>query len=535
MDRSIIIQKSVEDDVTLEKLLENILEKTVNPEDYYEVAALLESMGWNDSRASEIFGVEDIFELSKILWDMISNRASMQPFIEEIKDSFMTKLILVIKSFLRGLIFALPMAISVVSMLTLRFSLWSYQYLSTELATSIAIGTILSFMTVGGFTQVIARRGFFYINQSFYNMAKRITYYFVRTGYITCIIVAIFFIILNWFYGYIPFQMMVIAVIYYLFLSSNWLSITVTYLLRREFTFTGLITFGIFLVFILFKMLNMDIIISQIISLFIISILSLILIVYFFNKDEKKLEKGIAPPMPRKSIMFYTLAPFFYYGFLYFTFLYIDRVLAWSTTGDYMPYIIWFRGDYELGLDFGLLMLMLPMGISEVTVSRLMANLEVAQKNSFSQNIKTINRKYLSFYIRNTILVSIAAIISSFIIYTLVMYINGNGNSLVHSSYSFSPITYFVFIWALAAYSVLSVALSNAVILFSLSQPNVVTKVMAYAILANFITGLFLTRWFSFHFAVLGLLVGTIVFCIGTCYYVVKVLNNLDYYLYLAL
>ncbi|MCM0647215.1 hypothetical protein NBE98_02355 [Clostridium swellfunianum] len=524
-----------ENSITLEMLMKTVMEKTISPQDYYEIAAILESLGWNDSRAAESFGAADIFELSQIIWDRIHNNASIHPFSEDIKDSLKVKTMTVIKSFLRGLIFSLPMAISVLAMLTLRFSLWSYQYLSTELSTSIAIGTILSFMSVGGFTQVIARRGFFYINQGFYNMAKRTTYYFVRLGYIVCIIVALLFIILNLFYEYIPFQMMFFAAIYYIFLSSNWLSITVTYLLKRELTFTGILSFGIFLVYILFRVLNLDIILSQIIALLIISITSLILIIYFFNKDEKLMEKGIAPPMPRKSVMLYSLKPFFYYGFLYFTFLYIDRILAWSTTGDYMPYIIWFRGDYELGLDFALLMLMLPMGISEVTVSRLMESLELAQKNSSSNEASNVNQKYISFYLRNLLLVFFSAIISSVIIYLLVMYINNGSSSIFQSSYAFSNITYFVFVCALVGYSILAVALSNVVILFSLSQSTVVTKVMLYSILANFLTGFVLSRWFGFYFAVFGLLVGSIVFCLGTFYYVIKVLKKLDYYLYCAL
>jgi len=531
MGKNIVVNQQFED-YNIESLLNEVMEKTVNPEDYYEIAAILESLGWNDSSASKSFGVLDIFELSKILWDMINNKVYLQPFMEEKKTSVLNNVVLIIKSFLRGLIFALPMAISVISMLTLRFSLWSYENSSTELATSIAIGTILSFVTIGGFTQVIARRGFYYISQDFYNIAKRITYYFVRMGYVTTFAVAIILILLNTFFGYLPYRMIIVAAFYYIFLCSNWLIITITYILKREFTFTGLLSFGILIVFILFKILKLNIIVSQIISLFIVSILSFILIIYFFNKDGKKLEKGLAPTLPRKSVMIYSLAPYFYYGFLYFSFLFIDRVIAWSTTGDYMPYIIWFRGDYELGLDFALLMLMIPMGMVEVTVSRLMGKLEVAQKNSFSDEGTSINKRYLNFYFRNIILVSISAILSSIFVYLIVRYLNNDSSLLINSKFVFNNVTYFVFIVALIAYSILSVALSNVVILFSLSQPKLVTKAMVYSVLINFFVGFLLSRWFHYYFAVLGLLIGAVFFCIATCYCVVKVLNNLDYYLY---
>ena len=533
MGKNIGVNQQLEN-YNIELLLNEVIKKTVNPEDYYEIAAILESLGWNDSSAAKYFGVIDIFELSKIIWNMINNKAYFQPFVEVKKTSVLNNMSLIISSFLRGLIFALPMAISVISMLTLRFSLWSYENSSTELATSIAIGTILSFVTIGGFTQVIARRGFFYISQDYYNMAKRITYYFVKVGYVTTFIVAIILILFNYFFGYLPYNMIIVAALYYIFLCSNWLIITITSILKREFTFTGLLCFGIFLVYILFKIAKLNIVISQIISLFIVSIVSIILIIYFFNKDGKKLEKGIAPTLPKKSVMIYSLAPYFYYGFLYFSFLFIDRVVAWSTTGDYMPYIIWFRGDYELGLDFALLMLMIPMGMVEVTVSRLMGKLEVAQKNSFNDGGTNINKKYLRFYIKNVILVSLSAILSSIFVYFIVWYLNKNSSLLTNSKFVFNNITYFVFIVALIAYSILSVALSNVVILFSLSQPKLVTKAMFYSVLINFFVGFLLSRWFHYYFAVLGLLIGSIFFCIVTCYCVVKVLNNLDYYLYVS-
>ena len=38
-----------------------------------------------------------------------------------------------------------------------------------------------------------------------------------------------------------------------------------------------------------------------------------------------------------------------------------------------MPYVIWFRGQYELGLDFVFLTIIIPMVVCEVVVNRLMA------------------------------------------------------------------------------------------------------------------------------------------------------------------
>ena len=86
------------------------------------------------------------------------------------------------------------MAISIAAMLTLKFSLWSYQYLSLEQATSIAIGTILSFVLVGGFTQAIASSGFSLI-QGYYKLARKNTFIFIGIGFVFCVFFSILIVV----------------------------------------------------------------------------------------------------------------------------------------------------------------------------------------------------------------------------------------------------------------------------------------------------------------------------------------------------
>lgn len=167
-----MIRNQAQEDL-FNSLIEQILEKNIQPQDHFEIAALLESMGWSDHRAAREFGVKDIFDLANQIWEAVQLRIVYSPFSKPLQQNRMNRFYEMIKNFLRGLIFAFPMAISVIAMLNLKFSLWSYHYLSLEQATSIAIGTILSFVLVGGFTQAIARRGFFYIIQGNYNLAKK--------------------------------------------------------------------------------------------------------------------------------------------------------------------------------------------------------------------------------------------------------------------------------------------------------------------------------------------------------------------------
>lgn len=444
------------------------------------------------------------------------------------------------QNFFRGMIFALPMAVSVFSMLSLKFSLWSYQNLSVEFATSIAIGTILSFITVGGFTQAIARRGFFYIIQGYYNMARRITFYFIGTGFLVCVVLSGLILLLNMIVQMFPLEMLTIIVLYFFFLNTIWLSVTVMYILKKEILFTVLIILGICSVYVMFVMLGMNIIVSQLIALSLVSIISLILVIYFFKAAERKAEKGISPKLPKLSVTIYSTLPYFIYGILYFSFLFVDRIIAWSTNNAYMPYLIWFRGNYELGLDFALLVLIIPMGMSEVVLSKLMSDIEVSQKNYWGDETSVMNRHFFNIYIRIVAIIAIISMSSAIVLYTLTYWILDYYNLEIGTTLFTHEVTHTVFVVSLIAYVFVAVALMNAVILFSLSQPGLVIKSILPALIVNISIGFLLSRWFGFNYdwgyscAVYGLLAGSIVFMILSILNVTKVLRKLDYYLYAA-
>jgi hypothetical protein len=416
----------------------------------------------------------------------------------------------------------------------LKYSLWSYEYLSTDLATSIAIGTILSFITVGGFTQAIARRGFFYIIQGYYNMARRITFYFIKLGFLFCLFICTMILLLNMIIKVYPFYMVLVIILYFFFLNTIWLSVTVMYILKKELLFTGLILFGILIVFLLFSLAGLKIIVAQLIALAMISIISMILVIYLFKQAEAKEDKGISPQLPKMSVTLFSTMPYYVYGMLYFSFLFIDRMVAWTRHSDFMQYLIWFRGGYELGLDFAILVLIIPMGISEVVLTKLLMDIEISQKSYWAEDAQAMNRKYLTQYIKRLIQVFLTALISAGLLYLFLIEIFKRIPSLSSKSLFNSPETYMVFIVSLIAYVFIAVALMNAVTLFSLSQPNQIIRSIGISLLVNVGSGFLLSRWIDYQYAVCGLLIGSTVFLVLSTRNVFSVLRKLDYYLYAA-
>ncbi|PWK14962.1 hypothetical protein [Tumebacillus permanentifrigoris] len=518
----------------IDALLEELLERNISPQDRFEIAALLETMGWNDRRVAETFGVEGVFDLAEELWEMVQQKIVYAGFAKPEERTKLQLTMEMLRSFLRGLLFALPMAISVESMLVLKFSLWSYEYLSVDLATVIALGTILSFLVVGGFTQAIARRGFFYLFQGYYNMGRRITFYFIRIGYLVCALIGIVAYVINLVFNLLPYDLFLLLVLYFTFLTSIWLSVTVMYILRREMTFSGLIALGILIVYILFQWVGWDILVAQLISIVIVAICGMILAIYFFKQQEKKEEKGIAPKLPRLSIIVYSIMPYFTYGFLYFLFLYIDRIMAWSANSEFMPYFIWFRGEYELGLDFALIVLMLPLGVSEVVVNRIMLDLEASQKGYWGFETEKLNKHFLSLYHKWLGVTGISSLISGVLVIFVVFFLNDTYYAHSGKYLMSTPKTYFVFYVAVVSYLIMAMGLMNAVILFSISQPNLVNKAIVPAVFANVVLSFLLSRWGDFSWAVFGLLIGACLFSFLSYRQVRHLMKHLDYYVYAA-
>lgn len=516
----------------LEELAKSILEVSRSPDDENEVAAILESMGWSDDRVSESFGASDVFDLAKQLWPVVKAGVFTQAMEAPPRDSLLVAMAKNIRNFLRGVMFAAPMVISVLSMLTLRYSLWSYQYFSVDIATAIALGTLLSFSVTGGFTQAIARRGLMYVGQGEYGMARRMTFLLIRLGVITAVVVGFVLFFADTVFPVFPSSMMIIMLLYYSFLSAIWLSLTVFYMLQQEMVFTLLVSLGIGIVYVMHEIFRLAIIPSQVVALGVVSVLNVFLAVWLFRRAERRRETAEAPQMPRLSIVAYTVLPYFGYGFLYFTFLFVDRVMAWSSHEMLMPYVIWFRGEYELGLDWAIFALVLPMGVVETVVVRFSETLIREQKAILAARHMDFNRRYVATYIRSLISYIFVTVVSGIAVYIMLLMVNRYG--WFSEGPLMSNTTMFVFRWAVVAYCILAGSLLNCLLLFTLSLPTPAISAITSALLVDVVVGFVLSRLGHYTFAIFGFVVGALVFVVLTTRATIKALSHLDFYLYSA-
>lgn len=83
-------------------------------------------------------------------------------------------------------------------------------------------------------------------------------------------------------------------------------------------------------------------------------------------------------------------------------------------------------------------------------------------------------------------------------------------------------------------YFFLAWGMLNTLYLFTLSQPSIPLKALVFACIINLLFGFFLSRFVSYEYSVIGMILGAIIFCILTLKHCIKFFKNLDYYYYAA-
>lgn len=527
------IHRSTNQDAMLQRVIQSVYTAHSDPEDAWEVSALLESMGWTDERIRIDLGFDDIFHAATFIWGRNHHRVNIsandflpgKSLFQVVREG--------VRHFLRGVIFALPMAISIASMIYLHLSLWAYQYLSIPYATSIAIGTILSFVSVGGFMQSIARQGYFYIFQGYYNMAQRMTMRFILYGLIVSVVVSGLLFTIDLFFPILPLKLVGLAIAYYIVLNAIWLSVTAMYILKKELIFTGLVMLGILIVYFQTSSLHLNILFSQIVSMSLVAVMATLIIWYLFKKISANHRLEMRIKLPRAGILIYSISPYFYYGALYFMLLFADRVMAWSTHVSFSNYFIWFRGNYEVGLDLALISLVIPTGVSEVIVNRLMDEASLVQMKYFAWQTEEMGRNFIRLYRRGMFVMAFLILLSALLDILLVNTFLNNPSTFLRGIIRLDSIGNFVFIFGIISYGFLACALLNSMVMFSLSRPEYVLRPILVSILLNMVIGFLFSRWLGYQYAVLGLFVSSLVFLIWTTRNTVRVLLRLDYHLYL--
>lgn len=540
-------------EVEKEELVDFILETCGSPVDFWAVAATLESKGMRDVDAEEKYGVEplvrwtepqsgyvvkgSIMILAREIYARCRRRLEAetpeQAALPEVR--WWRKLARIFKLYFQGTLFALPMTGQIIAVLALRYSLWAFLEFSEERATVIAIGTVLSFIVTGGFVQAIGRKGMSYSEAGNHILAKEVCYGLIKMGSGLVLAVGLGFYLLNLIIPFFTQEMVRISLMYYVLLSELWLFISILYVLTRRAAILLSTLAGVGIVHVVMTYTNWGIYAAHGLGLLGTNVIVGIYGYYLLKKAAHAVSGDLKDArLPAWSILYYSLRLYFLYGIFYFGYLFLDRLVGWSASEQPLPYIIWFRTPYELGMDWALVSLVFSIALLEYTINEFAASIIPTQKRFSAFDIDGHNRFFKRFYLRQLILLVVIAIISISATYYAVTWLRHFEEIKLVRDFFKSPITFFVYWIGAVGYNLMVVGLFNGVFFFSLSRPIPVLRAIVLASVVNAGVGYVLSRTIGYPYSAVGMVIGSLLFAVLATRSGLRLMSELDYYYYSA-
>lgn len=527
----------------LQKKVQELIDTPLN---VWAVAATIESLGIREIDARQDYGFESIFDLAEQIYSDINKekagKGSLQQTIGVPKlddSSFWEELTLFLHQYSKGLLFSLPMLSQIAAIFIFRYSLWAWLDFNEAQATAVALGTIGAFVLTGGFIQIMGRSATQYIREENYTLAKKVTQKTVMLG-IACITGAtVLFYLINVLIPFYPQSMMRLGLTYMFLISLLMLGSAVLYALERRISILVIILLGTAIVIYNMDGLSLGIYYSQWIALLATTFL-LFGYAYFYLwvKTRKNKNNHSKYFLPNAEVSYYINYRYFIYGAVYFAFLFLDRLLAWSAGESPPPFIIWFNTPYELGMDWAILSLVFSIAVLEYSVHSFSKKILRLQKKADFSQIKAFNQYYNGFYLKQLGILFGMGILSVVITYFSVTYLIEVANIGKHvpeiRDFFANPMTTKVFWIASISYLFLNVGLLHCLFFFTLNKVKYALYAIVLAFAVNLAVGFVCSRIIALEYATLGLLAGSLTFAIVSGWLVQRFFKNLDYYYYSA-
>ena len=505
------------------------------PKDHWELAAQLEVMGIRDADARSEYGARDVFDLAARIYADFQN-GRLRWVVEPDDPEYVAPLRRFLRNYLTGLTFSLPMALQAVTMLVWGYGVWGAIDMDLRTGSAIALGFIASYVVTGGFMQTIVRRGLFYLYQQEEWLARWTALRAWSISLRVALLLLVPALALNALFSIMPWSIVLTAAAYYVALSVLWLNWALLYLVRKTWMF--LLTTAVALAVVLFaaKVLGATPIAANAIGLIVADALSFALALRNLNNVARASARPAVVNPPRLTVLVYSTSKFFLYGLLYNSFLFADRVLAWtSATGreDFPPYAFWLNVRYELGMDLALVVVMLLSGIVEHATQRFSEQLIPREKRVKSFEAARFIEASRAEYRRRVVSLAGASVIALGAAVAVALALREMPSLPIHGALLTATVTR-VFVVAAVAYVIFMFALQNILMLLTLSRVELVVRAVAIALAVNVAVGFVCSRAIHYSAAVFGLLAGAVTLALLTSRAMREVLGDLDYHYYAA-
>jgi hypothetical protein len=522
--------------VALDDLGRRVVDSIGMPKDAFEIAAQLEVIGMRDSDARNSFDTRDLFELARAI--ELRFRAGVYGFSApaETAQPRVIPALRFVRYYLAGIMFALPMALQAAAMLMWGYGIWGALDLELAQGSAIALGFIASYIAAGGFAQAIVRRGLFYMYQQEETLARWTALRGLGIALRVTFSLVIPALLINLLFGILPWSMVLIAVIFYAGLTILWLAWALLYLVRRTELLLVITALSLAVVIGAARLGGAPPIVANGIGVTVADILSLGAAMYFLSRNARK--RGNVKPInpPRMAVLVFSTSRYFVYGLLFNTFLFADRIIAWTTPvgrDDFPPYPFWLNVRYELAMDLALVVVIVMGGFVHYAIERFSETLIPHEKRMRSSDRAEFGAQQLAAHRRRSLQLAASAVVALAIAWCVVFALRHVANTRLHEALA-AAVTLRVFAVAAIAYAVFMFAVRNLLLLLTLSCVGAAVRSVGVALVVNVVVGFICSRAIGYSAAVAGLAAGAIVMTFVTARETRRMLEQLDYFYYAA-
>lgn len=518
----------------IEQLTFQVQQKVGKPMSINVARAIIESFGIRDIDIAKDYGVESISVLSEIVYDKLLKRNKNEKNSEtiELDYSFNIKDIWIfIKNFSVGLFYVFPIFFQVLCVVVFGYSLWVYSNFNILQSTSVVIGVISSLVLTGGIVMVVSKQISFYWNHKNGSMVFQTTIYLLVLGLKILAIANILFILFAFLFEFFSLEMAALSAVYSILIGFMLLLIAPLYVVKRRVIIAISIIIGSLISLLLKFFTTLYVYLTHWIGILIVSLILIgYLIKYFKKTDSFDIKFGFKDV--KNEFILYNNYVYFIYGTLFFLYVFLDRILAWSVHDkERFLYFIFFDKDYEIGMDIALLTYLLVAGVFEYSITKFAEMLDDLQSKIDIKGIKEYGRFFLIKHYENVSLLFIVSCIAFAIQFFAIYSPSGYDayfvvklNNINRMVTIVGSLGYFLFAWAVL----------NVLYFFTLGQPMIPLKGIIFAYVINLLVGLGFSRYVSYEFSVVGFLCGSLFFMLYTNYHLRKFFKKMDYYYYAA-
>lgn len=528
----------------IEQLGYDVYDKIGKPVNVNVVRAMLESMSIRTIDAQQEYGVDELQDLAKMVYAQISSPEFLEknpsnlPVDEQFKsDVTSASDYLKIKTkyffyyYPLGLFHGVPVFLQIATIIVFGYSMWTYVGFNQLQSTAVVLGVIFGLIGTGGFVQVIGRQVSHYWFSNDFHMAKKSTIIVIRDGLIFMGILSILALILNFFANFYPYRFLWVVYCYAFSIGILLLLSAVFHPLKERWVITVAFVIAAGLSLILHLYTNIGTYYTHWIGIWTAILLMVMYLAWFFNRKVKR-TKTFNRATSKSAAMVYRNYRYFFYGFVFFVFIFTDRFLAWSTSDDgALPYILYYEMNYEIGMDIAILIFFLLVGVLEFSIASFSTFSDILQKQVAYNKAHIFNKRSLKMYWEHVLILLIVGVIMVSFLYFVIWEKLGyekafdEGLNLVSIKVSLiGGLGYILVAWGML----------NSLYLFTLNKPAKPLNAILVAWLVNLAVGLAASRLISYEYSVIGFTVGSAVYMIMTLRSTLKFFKNLDYFYYAA-